>query len=126
MVNDAEKFKDEDEAQKERVAAKNGLEAYIFNMKSSLDQDEVKTKLSASDISEAKNQLDSALAWLDRNQLGEKEEYTEKQKELENSLKMIVSKLYGQGGAGGVRGGAESCGAQARQGAKEPTIEEVD
>ena len=125
MVNDAEKFKDEDEAQKERVAAKNGLEAYIFNMKATLDQDEVKTKLSTSDISEAKNQLDSALAWLDRNQLGEKEEYTEKQKELENSLKMIVSKLYGQGGAGGV-GGADSCGAQARQGAKEPTIEEVD
>ncbi|XP_023333107.1 heat shock 70 kDa protein 1 [Eurytemora carolleeae] len=125
MVNDAEKFKDEDEAQKERVAAKNGLEAYIFNMKSSLDQDEVKNKLSASDISEAKNQLDSSLAWLDRNQLGEKEEYTEKQKELENSLKMIVSKLYGQGGAGGEVGGG-GCGAQARQGAKEPTIEEVD
>ncbi|XP_023333104.1 heat shock 70 kDa protein 1 [Eurytemora carolleeae] len=125
MVNDAEKFKDEDEAQKERVVAKNGLEAYIFNMKSSLDQDEVKNKLSASDISEAKNQLDSALAWLDRNQLGEKEEYTEKQKELENGLKMIVSKLYGQGGAGGV-GGFDSCGSQARQGAKEPTIEEVD
>ena len=125
MVNDAEKFKDEDEAQKERVAAKNGLEAYIFNMKSSLDQDEVKNKLSASDISEAKNQLDSALAWLDRNQLGDKEEYTEKQKELENGLKMIVSKLYGQGGAGGV-GGFDSCGSQARQGAKEPTIEEVD
>ncbi|XP_023342021.1 heat shock 70 kDa protein 1 [Eurytemora carolleeae] len=124
MVNDAEKFKDEDEAQKKRVAAKNSLEAYIFNMKASLDQDEVKTKLSASDISEAKNQLDSTLAWLDRNQLGEKEEYTEKQKELENSLKMIVSKLYEQGGAGGV--GAESCGAQARQGTKEPTIEEVD
>ena len=124
MVNDAEKFKDEDEAQKKRVAAKNSLEAYIFNMKASLDQDEVKTKLSASDISEAKNQLDSALAWLDRNQLGEKEEYTEKQKELENSLKMIVSKLYEQGGAGGV--GAESCGAQARQRTKEPTIEEVD
>ena len=124
MVNDAEKFKDEDEAQKKRVAAKNSLEAYIFNMKASLDQDEVKTKLSASDISEAKNQLDSALAWLDRNQLGEKEEYTEKQKELENSLKLIVSKLYEQGGAGGV--GAESCGAQARQRTKEPTIEEVD
>ena len=51
MVNNAEKFKDEYKAQKERVAVKNGLEAYIFNMKSSLDQDEVKTKLSASDTS---------------------------------------------------------------------------
>ena len=122
MVNDAEKFKDEDEAQKERVAAKNGLEAYIFNMKSSLEPTEVKSKLSDEDISKASKELDSALAWLDRNQLGEKEEYTEKQKELENSLKMVVSKLYGQGGSGS----AEGCGAQARKGAQEPTIEEVD
>merc|ERR1712180_260260 len=34
MVNDAEKFKAEDEKQKERIAAKNGLESYCFNMKS--------------------------------------------------------------------------------------------
>ena len=111
MVNDAEKFKGEDEAQKERVAAKNELEAYIFNMKYSLEQTEVKNKLSDVEIFKAKNDLDSALAWLDRNQLGEKEEYMEKQKELENSFKMIVSKLYEQAGGGA----AENCGAQARQ-----------
>merc|ERR1712121_196886 len=38
MVNDAETFKDEDDKQKERIAAKNSLESYIFNMKSSLEQ----------------------------------------------------------------------------------------
>merc|ERR1712121_412633 len=42
MVNDAEKFKDEDDKQKDRIAAKNGLESYIFNLKSSLDNEEVK------------------------------------------------------------------------------------
>merc|ERR1711951_238137 len=31
MVNDAEKYKNEDEEQKEKIGAKNGLEAYIFN-----------------------------------------------------------------------------------------------
>ena len=119
MVNDAEKFKDEDEKQKDRIAAKNGLESYIFNLKSTLNQDQVKTKLSEADISSARTELDSALAWLDRNQLGEKEEYQEKQKELENSLRKLMEKLY-QGG--------ESCGQQANQGQghKEPTIEEVD
>merc|ERR1719374_457021 len=45
MVNDAEKFKEKDDAQKERIAAKNGLESYIFHMKSALDQDQVQTKL---------------------------------------------------------------------------------
>merc|ERR1712107_608851 len=72
MVNDAEKFKNEDEAQKERISAKNGLESYIFNMKSTLDQDQIKTKLSESDLTEAKKELDSTLDWLYRNQLGER------------------------------------------------------
>merc|ERR1712107_619597 len=54
MVNDAEKFKNEDEALKERISAKNGLESYIFNMKSTLDQDQIKTKLSESDLTEAR------------------------------------------------------------------------
>merc|ERR1712012_370559 len=44
MVNDAERFKDEDDKQKERITAKNGLEAFIFNLKSSIDNDEVKSK----------------------------------------------------------------------------------
>jgi len=122
MVNDAEKFKNEDEAQKERISAKNGLESYIFNMKSTLDQDQIKTKLSESDLTEAKKELDSTLDWLDRNQLGEKEEYLEKQKELESSLKKVVEKIYSNGGEQQSTG----CGQQARQGAQEPTIEEVD
>merc|ERR1711951_1636 len=45
MVNDAEKFKDEDNKQKDRISAKNGLESYIFNLKSSLDNDQLKSKL---------------------------------------------------------------------------------
>merc|ERR1712116_21538 len=39
MVNDAEKFKAEDEKQKERIAAKNGLESYCFNMKSTMEDE---------------------------------------------------------------------------------------
>merc|ERR1712004_599594 len=81
MVNDAEKFKDEDDKQKERIAAKNSLESYIFNLKSSLDNEDVKTKLTSEELSAAQSTLDSALKWLDANQLGEKEEFEDKQKE---------------------------------------------
>jgi heat shock protein 1/8 len=122
MVNDAEQFKNEDDRQKERIAAKNGLESYIFNMKASLDQPEVKSRLSEGDVKEARGVLDAALDWLDRNQLAETEEFTEKQKELERSLKRAVEKIYG----GGTAGPAQGCGQQARQSAQEPTIEEVD
>ena len=122
MVNDAEKYKNEDDAQKERISAKNGLESYIFNMKSSLDQDQVKKTLGDNDVAEATKKLDEALAWLDKNQLGEKEEYTDKQKELESSLKQLMEKLYSAGGqpqAGPGAGKPQANGA-------EPTIEEVD
>jgi len=125
MVNDAEKYKNEDEAQKEKVTAKNGLESYIFNLKTTLDQDEVKNKLGADELSQAKSKLDEALSWLDRNQLGEKEEYTEKQKELEADLKVLMEKLYSAGGQDQA-GDQQDCKQQARQGQKEPTIEEVD
>merc|ERR1712157_695733 len=45
MVNDAEKFKAEDEKQKERIAAKNGLESYCFNMKSTMEDESLKAKI---------------------------------------------------------------------------------
>merc|ERR1711994_751661 len=122
MVNDAEKFKDEDEAQRQRLEAKNGLESYIFNMKSSLDQEQVKAKLSADELSNAKTQLDAAITWLDANQLAEKDEFTDKQKEIESNLKTLIEKIYSEGGAGGPTGGSGAAGA----GGKEPTIEEVD
>merc|ERR1712027_301192 len=72
MVNDAEKFKDEDDKQKDRISAKNGLESYIFNLKSSLENDQVKSKLTTEEITTATKALDDALKWLDANQLGEK------------------------------------------------------
>merc|ERR1712080_227758 len=44
MVNDAEKFKADDEKQKDRISAKNGLESYCFNMKTTLDDEKVKER----------------------------------------------------------------------------------
>jgi L1 cell adhesion molecule like protein len=45
MVNEAEKFKNEDEAQRDRIQAKNGLESYCFNMKSTLEDARFKDKV---------------------------------------------------------------------------------
>merc|ERR1719324_723334 len=49
MVSDAEKFKAEDDKQKERIAAKNGLESYCFNMKTTIEDEKVKDKISDDD-----------------------------------------------------------------------------
>merc|ERR1711892_936971 len=71
MVNDAEKFKADDEKQKERISAKNGLESYCFNMKTTLDDGKVKDKISEDDMKTITDKCDEAIKWLDANQLAE-------------------------------------------------------
>merc|ERR1740129_1187861 len=107
MVNDAEKYKAEDEKQKEKISAKNNLESYCFNMKSTLDDEKVKGKISESDRKVINDKCDDAVKWLDANQTAEMKEYGDKQKELEGVCNPIISKLYqgAEGAPGGMPGG---------------------
>ena len=126
MVNEAETFKDEDDKQKDRIASKNTLESFIFNLKSNLEQPEVKAKLSEEELLGAKAHLETALKWLDSNQLAEKEEFTEKQRELEELSRPLLAKIYQQSGANA--NAQQNCGDEHRKGTSGsgPTIEEVD
>ncbi|CAG5114970.1 unnamed protein product, partial [Candidula unifasciata] len=130
MVNDAEKYKNEDEKQKARISAKNALESYCFHMKSTIEDEKLKDKLNADDRKTISDKCSEVIAWLDANQLGEQEEFEHKQKEIEGVCNPIISKLY-QGGAGAGAGmpnfnaGGAGAGA-AGSGSSGPTIEEVD
>jgi len=137
MVNDAEKFKAEDDKQKERISAKNGLESYCFNMKTTLDDEKVKDKISEDDKKAISDKCDEAIKWLDANQLAEVEEFNEKQKEVEGVCNPIITKLYADAGGApggmpggmpdmGGMGGAPGAGAAGGAGGAGPTIEEVD
>merc|ERR1711988_1987941 len=68
MVNDAEKFKDEDAKQKDRISAKNGLESYCFNMKTTIDDEKMADKISADDKKLITDKCNETIAWLDANQ----------------------------------------------------------
>merc|ERR1712112_816307 len=128
MVNDAEKFKAEDEKQKERISAKNGLESYCFNMKSTLDDEKLKDKISEDDKKTINDKCDETIKWLDANQTAETDEYQDKQKEIEGVCNPIITKLYqAAGGAPGGMPGAGAGGAAPGAGSGSgPTIEEVD
>merc|ERR1712107_602544 len=91
----------DDEKQKERIAAKNGLESYCFNMKSTMEDENLKAKISEEKKKPIITKCDEALKWLESNQLGEVDEFQDKQKELEAVCNPIISKLYQQGGAPG-------------------------
>merc|ERR1719150_355275 len=121
MVNDAEKFKADDDKQKERIAAKNGLESYCLNMRNSKTKSMKMTKKTILD------KCNEAISWLDGNQTAEVEEFKEKQKELESVCNPIISKLYGGQSGGMPNGGSGAApnGSSTFNGSG-PTVEEVD
>merc|ERR1712188_52849 len=130
MVAEAEKFKAEDEANKGKVEAKNGLENYCFTMRNTLQEEKLKEKFEGGDKEAIEKAVQDALDWLDKNQLAEKDEFEAKQKELEGVVNPIMMKVYqaaGGGGMpeGGMPGGGMPEGAGAGGGGG-PTVEEVD
>ena len=69
MVNDAEKYKEEDEKQRDRISAKNGLESYAFNLKSTVEDEKVKDKISDEDKQVILDKTKETLDWLENNQV---------------------------------------------------------
>lgn len=137
MVSEAEKFKDEDEKEAARVQGKNGLESYAYSLKTTLGEEEFKSKLEASDVEAVTKAADETIAWLDENQTATAEEFADKQKELEGVANPIMAKAYQAGAApggaaGGFPGGAPggfpggAPGGAPAPGNDGPTVEEVD
>ena len=97
MVDEAERYKSEDVAQRERVTAKNSLESYAYNMRSTMEDDKVKDKVSESKRQTVVDKCKEVIDWLDENEAAEKEEFEHQQKELEKVCTPVVTKLYQAG-----------------------------
>ncbi|KAH9495986.1 hypothetical protein Btru_012356 [Bulinus truncatus] len=118
MLSEAEKYKEEDRKQQERVTARNHLESYLFSVKQAVEA--AGNKLSSADKETVLSACDSTMKWLDANSLAEKEEFEDKLKEIQRISSSVMAKLHTQGG--GQQGGP-SAGGHAHSG---PTVEEVD
>merc|ERR1712061_440538 len=109
MVSEAEEFQEEDKKVKERVDAKNAMDAYIHSMRSATEGSGENKGLSEKMDSDEKEKILDALkdgqSWLDSNPEADAEEIKEKHKEIEGICAPIVSKYYGAGGGGGGGGG---------------------
>eukprot|EP00122_Pirum_gemmata_P018178 Pgem_evm1s17023 len=123
MLDEAEKFKDQDDKQRENITAKNTLESYTFQVQNTLDDEKLKGKLSEDDKANVKAKCDEIMSWLDGNMHADKSEYESKKKELETLSQPIFAKLYS---AGGFDGSAAPGADMNNNGGQGPTIEEVD
>lgn len=99
MLSDAEKYKEDDQKNKDRVDSRNKLESFLYNMKSSvINNNEV--KLDQEDKSKVTTVVDDGIKWLESNETATKEELDYKFEEVSGVINPIVSKMYqGMGGS---------------------------
>lgn len=99
MIQEAEKFADEDRKTKERVDARNALDGYLHSMKSTVeDKDKLADKIEDDDKKVITDKIAEANEWLLANPDAEGEELRDKLKEVESVCNPIISKVYGQSG----------------------------
>ncbi|THZ84656.1 heat shock 70 kDa protein [Aureobasidium pullulans] len=115
MLSEAEKYKEEDEAEAARIGAKNGLESYAYSLKNTISDPKVEEKLPADDKEKLQAKINETVEWIDSNTTATKEE----------------TAFYQQSGGaeGGMPGGmpgAAPGGAPGAGGDDGPTVEEVD
>jgi len=128
MLAEAEKYKKQDEEETERITSRNSFESYAYNLRNTLNDENVKGKFDPADKSRLEKVINEKIQWLEGNQTATKEEYESHQKELESIANPIMTKLYSSaGGAGGMPGGMPNfAGTQPTGSDQGPTIEEVD
>ncbi|KDP44979.1 hypothetical protein JCGZ_01479 [Jatropha curcas] len=94
MILEAQKYKAEDEEHMKNVKAMNALEYYAYNMRNTVKDEKISSKLAAGDENKIKDAVYQAIQWLDRNQLAKAEEFEDKMKALKSICNPIIAKMY--------------------------------
>jgi heat shock protein 1/8 len=97
MVQEAEQYKDEDNLHKETIESRNTLEALVFQTKSTIENEQIKSKLDESEINSVNEILSETELWLNSDSLT-KEEYDNKCTEINGKINPIMMKVYSEGG----------------------------
>jgi L1 cell adhesion molecule like protein len=84
MVQDAEKYKKEDQAYEKKVTAMNGLETSAYGMRNMIDGEEC--PFSEDNKTKIREKVDETIQWIDNNRSAEVDEIEHKQKELTDLL----------------------------------------
>ncbi len=89
MVQEAEKFKEDDTLQQKKIESKNQLESFLYGLHSSFEKS--KDKLSEEDVLLFTETLSNTTKWLSEERSGE--DYESKLQEIQKKLENIMGKL---------------------------------
>jgi L1 cell adhesion molecule like protein len=114
MVEEAARYEAEDKAVLERVEARNGAEAYLYNVRNSINDEKLRDKISADDKESLEATVKAGLEWLDDNRDAGVAAVKEKQKEWEATVNPVMMRF------------AAAASGEETAAPKAPRVEEVD
>jgi L1 cell adhesion molecule like protein len=128
MVEEAEKYAAQDEANRVRVEKRNAFENNVLAVKAAMADDNLVAKMSEADKAAVNEATEHASSWLQSNSLAEKDEYEAKQKELMDVFNPVMQKVSSGGGSPASGGAGQSGGAMPTEEAttEGPKVEDID
>ena len=133
MVNDAEKFKGEDDKTRQRIEAKNSFENHCFQMRNTLNDEKLREKFTEEDKKLIEELSKEGLKWLEDNPMAEPSEIEAEQKKIEGKFYPIMTRIYQAGGgpegapgAEGMPRGGEQYSAGGSAGAQPTAADDLD
>ena len=96
LVKEAERFKKEDDKVRERIEARNALEQYAYQVRSTMKEEKLKDKFSEEEKRKVNEKADEVLKWCNEHPSADKYEYEGKMKEVEDVFNPIMRNVYQQ------------------------------
>lgn len=93
MIKEAEMYAEQDKLAKDKIDAKNGLEQTIYSVKSMVEDDKNKDKISEDDKKDVLDKVEDVEKWITSNMDASKEEYENKVNEFRDSVKDVMQKM---------------------------------
>lgn len=95
MIQEAEKFKDEDKKQQEKVEARQEFENYVYQIQGTMEDVNVMMKLKRQERESVENALSEAMEWLDiHGKHSQRDEIERAQKKLQRTVSKNFAALY--------------------------------
>ena len=122
MVQEGEKFAEEDRLHKETIESKNKLDSLVYQTRSTIENDSIKGKIEESDLKLVEDVLTETELWLDSDHT--KDEYENKMTEVNSKINPIMMKVYSEGGGESMPSSFSS--SSDGEGVSMPSVDEID
>lgn len=125
MIDEAEKFKEDDENNKAKIDARNELEQYVYNVRNSMEEPIIKEKLQ-DEYNTVMDAVKETLQWFNNNMEASKDEYVSRKNEFESIVAPIIKKIYNAGENARQTQSQNDMPEQQSSNAQNPKVEDVD